>query len=342
MVTDALLAGGATSAEPGEFTARAFFNGRLDLAAAEGVAGIIAAQNQQELTAARQLMAGELSRRLQPILDQLADTLALVETGLDFSEEDITILDRSALLQRVRRIKDSIAELSRNSGRFASLPSEPTIVLFGRPNAGKSSLLNALTSSHRAVVSATAGTTRDALSTTLRLRRGFARIVDVAGVDSSEASGEIGNAMQHTAWRAAGEADVLVLVRDATDDRPDPILPGPVDLIVHTKTDLRPIPEAACGVSAINGDGLDNLRDRLDDLTFRAPQDFKLSLNSRHEQAIEATTLALDRILLAGTQSAEIDAMELREALDSIGSIIGMVRPDEILGRIFSTFCIGK
>ena len=319
MVVDALLAGGASAAEAGAFTARAFFNGKLDLAAAEGVAAVISAQNEQQLIAARQLTDGELSRRLRPITEQLASTLALVETGLDFSEEDITVLDRRQLLLRLHSVQRLLNDLAAQSGRFGLLPQEPSIVLYGRPNAGKSSLLNALTRDHRAVVSSQAGTTRDALSATIRLPRGFARLIDVAGVDDDDQSDAIATAAQQIARQTASEADVVVLIRDITDPRPDPALPMAAHLIVHTKADLPATGAAlnrtdATRVSVVTGMGIDHLRGRIDELVFRSPRDQALLLNSRHEQSITSAIAALNRIQYAAHQSAEIDAMELREA----------------------------
>jgi tRNA modification GTPase len=167
-----LLAAGARAAEPGEFTARAYFNGRLDLAAAEGVASTIAASNEQELSAARRLFSGELTRRLAPIADSVAQTLALLEVGIDFSDEEVTFITGDEVAGRIADADRQLRQLLIESARFERLAHEPTVVLVGRPNAGKSTLINALAGRDRAVVSAIAGTTRDVLSAEVSLARG--------------------------------------------------------------------------------------------------------------------------------------------------------------------------
>jgi tRNA modification GTPase len=225
MLLDAAVAAGARPADPGEFTSRAYFNGRLDLAAAEGVAAVIAAQSDRELNAARRLLSGELSRRLGPTMDDLAQTLALVEAGIDFAGEEITVLDDRQARARIRRIDSQLATLLAESSRFEKLSHEPRIVLIGRPNAGKSTLLNVLAGADRAMVSPAAGTTRDALSATVMLGRGRVTVVDVAGLEENGDPDQVSRQMHAAAVRAAQTADVLVLVREVTDSRPDIALP---------------------------------------------------------------------------------------------------------------------
>ncbi|HEY2585494.1 MAG TPA: GTPase, partial [Tepidisphaeraceae bacterium] len=214
MLLDELLRAGARSADPGEFTARAYFNGRIDLTAAEGVAATIAATGERELAAARQLLAGELARRLAPVMDLLADTLALLEIGIDFSEEDVTFLSSEQVRERVGRADAMLATLLSESARFERLAHEPQVVLVGRPNAGKSTLLNALAGHERAVVSPVAGTTRDVLSAEVVLGRGTVHVVDVAGLgeEHAPADEEIQHKMRVHALRAVESADVVVLV----------------------------------------------------------------------------------------------------------------------------------
>ncbi|HMB95249.1 MAG TPA: tRNA uridine-5-carboxymethylaminomethyl(34) synthesis GTPase MnmE [Tepidisphaeraceae bacterium] len=340
LLLEELIRRGARQAEPGEFTARAYFNGRIDLTAAEGVAATISAQNQQQLHAARQLMSGELAHRLRPMLDALVETLALVEAGIDFSEEDISFLTKTQIAQRLTQVDASLTKLISQSARFERLSHEPRVVLVGRPNAGKSTLLNALCGYDRAVVSPHAGTTRDAIWAQVDLPRGAVRMIDVAGLDAS--SDEISQAMQQHARRAIEEADIVVLVRDCTDDRPPIDLPRKPNLHIASKSDLKQTNLAdELPVSAMNGTNLDRLRNHLDDLAFgQSTTGATLALNARHLQSIEQARDSLARA--QQTAAPEILAMELREALNSLGQVLGIVTPDDVLGKVFATFCIGK
>jgi tRNA modification GTPase len=395
VLLDALVRAGARHAEPGEFTARAYFHGRLDLTEAEGVAATIAANGEQELAAARQLMSGELARRLRPAMDAIAGTLALTEVGIDFSDEDVSFLSPDDAAARIGAAERSLRELLAGAARFERLSHEPQFVLIGRPNAGKSTLLNALAGRERAVTSPVAGTTRDVLTAEVVLPRGIVRVTDVAGVDEPEheAEGDVegdahspeaaeGDAadqsprgvddpvrgieaqMRRRALRAAAEADFVVLVRDATDPQPPlpPSGPAPrrLDLTVRSKADLiQPNGGPGMGgkesqagadagttilVSAVSGRNLDRLRGAMDRLAFgEAAGRSTLALNARHLGAIGDAIAALGRAAAcARGGNAEVLALELREALDALGGVLGHVTPDDLLGRIFSSFCIGK
>ena len=335
MLLDALVTAGARQAEPGEFTARAYFNGCMDLSSAEGVAATIAAHSESELRAARQLMAGELAKRLRPAIDELTETLALLEAGIDFSDEDISFISTDALRDRVARIDSQLQALIAECTRFERLTHEPTFVLVGKPNAGKSTLLNALAGHERAVVSPIAGTTRDVLSAEVALTRGVVRVMDVAGIQSHSPAEGIERDMIDRAIRAAESADFIILVSDTAPAT----WPTATDLVVHTKSDLSLKPPLA--VSAVTGEGLGDLRRAMDQLAFgHAPAGASLALNARHLQCITEARAALDRLLTA--QDPEIIALDLRESLDALGRVLGQVTPDDVLGRIFSTFCIGK
>jgi tRNA modification GTPase len=355
LLLDHLRAAGARPADPGEFTARAFFNGRLDLAGAEGVAATIAAGSERELAAARQLMAGELARRLRPAMDALAETLALVEAGIDFSDEDVTFLTPEQVRQRVATVEDLLRRLLDDSTRFERLAQEPTVVLVGRPNAGKSTLLNALAGRDRAVTSPVAGTTRDVLAAEVALRRGIVRVMDAAGLDDVRLGANespVEGQMREQALRAVEVADVIVLVQDVTDPRPPLAASRTPDVVVRTKADLLGDPATGVAtpdtlpVSAVTGFNVGALRGHLDLLAFgaQAPSaGSTLALNARHVEAVrearEALARASDR---AADASPEVVALELREALDAAGRVLGAVTPDDLLGRIFSTFCVGK
>jgi tRNA modification GTPase len=343
-VMEELVGRGARPAEPGEFTARAYFNGKMDLSEAEGVAATISAGNERELRAARQLLGGELARRLKPVMDRLAELLALTELGIDFAEEDVAFLSTQQTLGRLDEIEQALEDLVAHSGRFAQLTHEPRLVLAGRPNAGKSTLLNALAGRQRAVVSPVAGTTRDLLSAEIALERGMALLIDAAGVDSQTAGADgIAQAMHRRAMEAIEQADGLVLVHDATDKRPALTLPRPPDLVIRSKSDLAPGEGENLRVSAATGQGMAALRRRLDDLAFgRRRGGDAVALNDRHLASIADARAALRHARQAINAGAEFLALDLREALDALGSILGAVAPDELLGRIFSTFCIGK
>jgi len=387
MLLDDLYRRGARAAEPGEFTARAFFNGKIGLTEAEGVAATISAGNEAELAAARQLLAGELARRLSPITDSLAQTLALIEVGIDFTEEDVTFLGAEEIAQRISDADTALSNLLEQSARFEQLTHEPRIVFAGRPNAGKSSLINALTNQARSIVSDVAGTTRDVLTAPLDLPRGRVTLADVAGIEThlspfsgpfsggpqgrvanfddaattrpcgpplKNASDQIDSNMQQHARTAIESADHVVLILDCTDTRPMLELPRNAELVVLTKSDLReketPDVHPRLGdaetilVSSNTTDGLDKLRNALDSLAFGAFRTgATIALNRRHIAAIHQAREALSRASLRVADNApELVAMDLRDVLDSLGSIVGQISRDDVLGRIFSAFCIGK
>lgn len=345
LVVGALVKHGARQADAGEFTARAYFSGKLDLTQAEGVAATIAARNESELAAARQLAAGVLSTRLRPLLELLADTLALVEAGIDFSDEAISFLPDDQLRARLGDVIAQLEALLSENGRFERLAHEPTVVLAGRPNAGKSTLLNALAGATRAVVSPVAGTTRDVLSARVLLPRGYITMLDVAGIDGSSRESHLDRQMQDRTRQAIESADAVIWVDDGSEPPSDrssgaaPQVTRQPILTVRTKCDLRPCNDGVC---AITGEGLEALRNRIDQCTFGMESGATLSLNVRHRSLIES---ALESLRLAGAsvpEGAEVVALNLRDALDSLGGVLGQVTPDDVLGRIFSSFCIGK
>jgi tRNA modification GTPase len=235
-----------------------------------------------------------------------------------------------------------------NSTRFDRLTHEPTVVLVGKPNAGKSTLLNALAGRERAVTSPTAGTTRDVLSVEIALHRGMIKLLDAAGLAEthSRAATDIERQMHDKALLAVESSDVIVLVHDATDHCGELPLPRAADVVVRTKSDLRHHPPHL-NVSAKTGENLDQFRETLDRLAFGetlAAGPASLALNARHVRTVSEAREALARAKENANsgEGSEIVALDLRESVDTLGGVVGMVTPDELLGRIFSAFCIGK
>jgi len=354
----------ARRAEPGEFTAHAFLNGKLTLLEAEGVQAAISAQSDAELRAAHMLTSGRLGALAATLADDLAGALALVEAGIDFTDqEDVVTIAPHELLARLRGVRDAIRAHLQRAVAFEEIEAIPWVVLCGEPNAGKSTLFNALLGRTRAVVSGQAGTTRDVLAEPLHLtiggRKAEVMLVDVAGRVPGD-SGLISGAMQAAAQGALGRAELIIECTpvDAPNDS-DSSAPGTERLRVRTKADLlvsRKAPAAAAcdlAVSAHTGDGLSALRaqiaERVGARAVWLAAD-ALVLRPRHERALREASMNLDEsiaMLEAGgaathLDSAELIAGRLRAALDALASLAGTITPDEILGRIFASFCIGK
>lgn len=353
---------GARPAGPGEFTARAYLNQRLSLTEAEGVERAISARSDAELRAAHQLTDGRLGELAHRLADELAAALALVEAGIDFTDqEDVVAISPDDLDERLRALEQALeAHLSQAVGSEA-IAAIPMVVLVGPPNAGKSTLFNALLGRERAVVSAVAGTTRDVLTEPLAIETARGRVevmlADLAGLDEQD-DAWLNMKMQAHARAAIDRADLLIicLPPEARDWR-DPKLPKRTPtIVIATKTDAIDAddePNDQLAVSARTGLGLDDLRSRVasrlsDELVPLGAE--VLALKPRHERALreameavsEARTIVEPQRSHRHLAEAELVASTLRAALDRLGELAGDITPDDVLGRIFATFCVGK
>jgi tRNA modification GTPase len=344
---------GARRARPGEFSERAFLEGRLDLAQAEAVADLIAAADSRAARAARRALDGEFSRRVEAIADELLAIRVHVEAAIDFADEPIDTLGGAQLRARLAATATALDELLRAAERGRRLREGLHAVIVGPPNAGKSSLLNALAGRDRAIVTDIAGTTRDLLHEVVRIDGVELTLVDTAGLR------EGGDAIEREGMRRArGElerADLAIVVLDARDPESgvqavdDAIAGVPARLWLHNKADLLPsVPAPAPGVvhvSAHTGQGLEALHRHLRELAGgdAAGGEGEFTARARHVDALVSAQaeLAAARAHL-DHEALDLAAEALRLAHDQLGEITGKVRADDLLGHIFASFCIGK
>ncbi len=345
-------------AEPGEFTARAFFNGRCSLTEAEGVAATIAACSDAQLQAASMLRTGRLGTVAMELSESIGGMLSLVEAGIDFTdEEDVVAIGPEALLERLAPVRERVREVLDRSIGMEMLQALPQVVLCGPPNSGKSTLFNALLGSSRAVVSASPGTTRDVLREPLDLSGGTGpshevMLVDLAGLDAMDPS-PLNHRMQAAAHEAIEQADLLLACHEAGSSA----VPIEDERALHlqTKCDLSgaDAEPGALVVSAQRGDGMDSLRaairDRLED-QHTVLEANAMALQPRHEAELRQAWEGLEEVQALvepararqSLSNPELVASSLRRSLDATASLAGALTPDDILGRIFSSFCIGK
>lgn len=364
-VCQALVRAGARLAEPGEFTKRAFLNGRLDLAQAEAVLDTIRAKTAGSLRIAQEQLRGALSRGIDAVREQLVGLLAHVEAGIDFVDEDIAFIPTAELADGIREAQESVGRLLEHSREGRILREGVTAAIIGRPNVGKSSLLNALLKTDRAIVTPIPGTTRDVLEETLNVRGIPVRLLDTAGIRETADPAEQEGVRRSRAARE--QADLLLIVLDGSA----PLTPEDQALLSETaarqdqkrllvvnKTDLpgRLDPSAlppsgpdcaVANISAVTGDGLDDLRDRIRTLLIRPDFEARetvLVTHLRHQTALQRTSDALAATLASVEAQAAVEliALDLRAAIDALGEITGAVGTDDILDRIFKKFCIGK
>ncbi len=368
---------GARLAEPGEFTFRAFVNGRVDLTRAEGIAATITAVSDSQLEAAVLLREGRLGRLATDLVDRLAHLLALVEAGIDFvDQEDVVPISAGALADSLGPLQRRIEELLERSRAWSRIEELPQVVILGRPSTGKSTLFNALLGHRRAVISEIPGTTRDILREPMHLTDRAGRdielmLVDLAGLDEPRTA--LDRQVQAAARRAIATADLLLMVDDAqappppaNDGGSDPsALAGsarcPV-VSVRTKADLPPLPPpsspAQPAVSIMEqgqgqARGLDHLRCAVVGALGGQGSGLggqMLTLQPRHEHELRSAAEQLQHALSLlqlqdpddGIEQIELVAGCMRSALDALANLGGQQSADDVIGRIFASFCIGK
>ena len=352
-VLETLLVSGARPAEPGEFTCRAFLNGRMDLAQAEAVADVIHAQTDRALGTARAQLAGALSRRIEALRDALMSVLAHIEAHIDFPDEDITPDTTNVLSARLTTALEGIDALLRTAREGRFLRHGVRTALVGRPNAGKSSLLNRLLGHDRAIVSPVAGTTRDTLEEVAQVRGIPLVLVDTAGLRESDDLVEREGIRRSR--EAAAEAELILHVVDAAvpwcaeEEALATAWSGKGRICVANKCDLPgalPVP-GAIPVSCRTGAGLEALEEAIEERLVSGgvgPGDDGVAIGVRHQRVLERAREAVlqTRSGLEQHQTLELVAFELRVALTALGEVVGKTSVDDLLDSIFSQFCLGK
>ena len=347
-ILELIFRAGARASEPGEFTRRAFLNGKMDLTRAEAVMDIIRARTPLALRAAAEQLEGRLGDEIFKLRERLLVLVANHEAWIDFPEEGIDPASGIHLAEKIQESLDGIHALlaTANGGRV--LREGVRLAIVGRPNVGKSSLLNRLLGMDRAIVSDRPGTTRDTIEETACFHGILFRLTDTAGLRESDDPVEREGVERSR--RSLEEADIVLHVT-AVDGLEIPEEMTPKEILVVNKSDLLPdgsqVPSSAISVSSLTGAGISDLLDAVvlkvggghlnSGPTFAA-------INARHKVLLESAAAALEtaRELTLASQPPEIAAIELRTALDDVGRIVGAADIEEILGQVFSSFCIGK
>lgn len=354
------LARGARMAEPGEFTRRAFVNGRMDLAQAEAVADLIHANSERALEAARRQLAGELGRAIAGWTDSALAVLATLEAHIDFPEEDLPPEDPAGPRQKLVALAKALQAAAATERHDAALRSGIRLAVVGAPNAGKSSLLNALAGEARALVSAEPGTTRDYLEARMTGLPLAVTAIDTAGL--REGGGELERAGMERSLTQAASADFLLAVVDRSQPPPElpprlveRLKPGRA-AVVENKSDLPPhpalsgwlkeLPHVVTCLQSADGAGLARAAiTQLLEQADLAPSGEALIVSSRHADALRRAADALLRAgdhLKQGSRETELASAEVRAAIDALGEVVGRVDNERMLDKLFASFCIGK
>ena len=356
-IVELCVAAGARLAEPGEFTMRAFLNGRIDLTQAEAVRDLIDSQTLYQAKVAAQQLEGALSRRLQPIKKTLVELIAVLEAGIDFAEDDVSVMADAAILGHIASVRKPLEQLNATFAYGKIVHEGLTLAIVGRPNVGKSSLFNRLVERERAIVTATPGTTRDLVSETVAIGGIPVKLIDTAGI--REALDEAESIGIRKSKEALADADLVLVVLDASqpetadDAELQRLAEGRPAIVVGNKCDLGSSGQwtGASGqkvlTSAITGAGMAELREAIlrhigGEAGAQAESGFLTSV--RHQGLINDSMAALDaaKVAVTGKIPHEMMLLDLYNALRPLDAITGATTTDDILNLIFSTFCIGK
>jgi tRNA modification GTPase len=356
-VVELATAAGARLAEPGEFTMRAFLNGRIDLTQAEAVRDLIESQTLYQAKVAAQQLEGALSRRLQPVKQKLVELIATMEAGIDFAEDDVSVLPAREILARIAAVSEPLEQLGASFAFGRMVHEGMTLAIVGRPNVGKSSLFNRLVERERAIVTATPGTTRDLVTETVALGGIPLKLIDTAGIrHSSDEAESIGIRKSYEALR---EADMVLVVLDSTCEvsaKDMELFAAGANrraLAVANKSDLPQAHDVAVDgfqvfpTSALTGEGIDRLRQAiLHEVSSGAGTERETAFltNIRQQRLVEES---LNSLAAAGRAAQsktphEMIMLDLYGALRPLDAITGETTTDDILNLIFSSFCIGK
>ena len=358
LVLEAVLAAGARLAHPGEFTRRAFLNGRIDLAQAEAVADLIQARTELALAAANEQLAGRLSRQIDRLRDDLMHVLAHVEAQLDFPDEDIAPETQEQLLQRLDHAAAFMDGLLRTAREGQLLRRGLRAAILGRPNAGKSSLLNQLLGRDRAIVSPVPGTTRDTIEETADVRGLPVVFIDTAGL--REAADDLEAEGIRRSRQSLEQAELILHVLDASqpltpeDERQLAEFSAKPRLLVLNKSDLprrlelpAPLTPAPLEVSCLTGAGVEALKDALKAAVWSGDipgEMWQVMINSRHQDALRRAREAVGeaRRGLRAAVPLDLVALDVRIAVQAVGEVVGKTATEDLLDLVFSQFCLGK
>lgn len=358
MLLSEILTAGARPARPGEFSERAYLNDKLDLAQAEAIADLIDASSQQAARLAMNSLQGRFSEAIDHLLEALIELRMHVESAIDFPEEEIDFLGDGVIASKLQRVIDQLDEVTDRARQGSLIRDGMNVVILGRPNAGKSSLLNALADREAAIVTDIAGTTRDILREHIHIDGMPLHLIDTAGIHASD--DQVEKIGIRKAWEAVEQADRILLLIDTSDSQQlDPqhfwsaLLQKYADRItlVYNKTDLSRFSlnadhsQAAVPLSVKTGAGLDNLRHHLKSVMgYQTLTEGAFSARRRHLTALQQARQSLldGQHQLANNAAGELLADDLHQAQQHLSEITGAFTSDDLLGRIFGSFCIGK